>query len=451
MKSLWQAFSDKVHQPYFFALLFLSLIPLFPEYISFVLVILSAFFAYKDIKLRQHTLRVGTIGKLLMLFCAYQTLTCVISSHPIATLFVSLMWWFFLIAYLILVNTLIDKSRMKHFLLLLTAVAGTVGLIAFIQYQINQATGQNTGNLWRWLDKLIYPHLPIGIVELNYGSLRVYATYENPNVLAKYLVVVAPFVAAYNFIEKRTLYKLFSRVCLIFTFVGVIYSFSRGGYLAMILMGIALIVIHCRKKFLSILFYAVATLLLLPKEVMRRLFSIKSGINSSQSILEALSSSLNLSDIISNSDAEFAVGERWQIWFHSLDQIKERLFFGYGAGTQPTYEMFHALGIKAAHAHNIVLQLLLEGGIIALLLLGTIGFKVFKDGLMLLLSKHEEAFWIGFGTCGFALMFLIHGMVDYPFSTPKLVINFILILALVEQGYRLYPHKQRRCPKATKN
>ena len=92
----------------------------------------------------------------------------------------------------------------------------------------------------------------------------------------------------------------------------------------------------------------------------------------------------------------------------------------------------------------MVLQVLLEGGIIALILLGALGFKVIKDGVVLMLNKNEESFWMGFAICGFAVMFLIHGMVDYPFSTPKLVVHFITTLALVRQGYHLFPHKKRK-------
>ena len=92
----------------------------------------------------------------------------------------------------------------------------------------------------------------------------------------------------------------------------------------------------------------------------------------------------------------------------------------------------------------MVLQLLLEGGIIALILMGAIGFKVIKDGIMLMLNKQPESFWMGFGACGFAVLFLVHGMVDYPFSTPKQVAIFILLLGVVEQCYRLYPHKKKR-------
>lgn len=398
-------------KPYFLALFFIALIPLLPEYLAFVSVIAASVCAYRDIKQTHRPLRIGGVGKLLLLFCAYQTLTCLISSHPIHSLFVSLMWWFFFIGYLILVNVIIDKKKMRHFLYMLTIVAGIVGAIAFVQYQINVLTGTNTDSIWRWLDKIIYPLIKFGIVELPYG-VRAYSTFSNPNLMAKYLVLVTPFVVAYNFTEERKKQKIIARIALVFAYIGVIYSFSRGGYLAMILLGISLVIIHLRKKYLSILLYTATTLLLLPNAVVERLSAMNK------------------------------VGERELIWQHSIERIFASPFFGYGAGTQPTYEFLHELNIKAAHAHNIVLQLLLEGGIIALLLMGSIGVKVIKDGIVLLITKNHEAFWMGFGILGFAIMFLVHGMVDNPFSTPKLVVNFITLLGIVEQGYRLYITKR---------
>lgn len=416
MKSALALLKESFAQPYFCALFFIALIPLVPEYIAFVCIFPAAFFAYKDLNSNPRTFRFGAIGKLLLLFCGYQTLSCIISSHPIHTLFVSLMWWFFLIGYVVLVNVITTKRKMRVFLFLITVVAGTVGAIAFIQYQINQITESNTDSLWRWLDKIIYPLFDFGIVELPYG-VRAYATFSNPNIMAKYLVLVAPFVAAYNFIEHKRAYKIIGRISLVFTFAGVIYSFSRGGYLALIVMGIALVIIHFRKKFLSILLYTATTLLLLPTAVLDRLSAINQ------------------------------VGERQLIWQHSVEQILASPFFGYGAGTQYTYELLHDLNIRAAHAHNIILQILLEGGIIALILIGVVGFKVIKDGIVLMLNKYEEAFWMGFAICGFAVMFLIHGMVDYPFSTPKLVVHFITLLALIEQGYHLFNRKHRNTSK----
>ena len=413
MKKALTLFKNSFAQPYFCALFFIAILPLVPEYIAFVCIIPAALFAYKDLKQNPRPLRFGAIGKLLSLFCAYQTLSTLISSHPLHTLFVSLMWWFFLIGYVVLVNMINSKRKMRIFLFMITVAAGVVGAIAFIQYQINQMTNSNTDSVWRWLDKIIYPLIDFGIVELPYG-VRAYSTFSNPNIMAKYLVMVAPFAASYNFMEHRKPFKIIGRLCLVFIFAGVIYSFSRGGYLAMILLGIALVIIHFRKKFLSILLYTATTLLLLPTAVLDRLSAINQ------------------------------VGERQLIWQHSIARILESPFFGYGAGTQPTYEFLHQLNIRAAHAHNVVLQVLLEGGIIALILLGALGFKVIKDGVVLMLNKNEESFWIGFAICGFAVMFVTHGMVDYPFSTPKLVVHFITTLALVRQGYHLFPHKKRK-------
>ncbi len=69
--------------------------------------------------------------------------------------------------------------------------------------------------------------------------------------------------------------------------------------------------------------------------------------------------------------------------------------------------------------------------------MGAIGFKAVKNGLSLLLSGDRNAFWCGFGIVGLVAGFLIHGMVDYPFSTPKLVFTFFTVLALAEQCYCL--------------
>lgn len=397
-------------QPWFWALIFIAVLPLLSEFLVFLSVIASAVFTIIELRQNHRQLRLGAIGKLLMIFCLYQTLTCILSDNPFHTLFISLMWWFFFGGYVVLANIITDQRKFRILLFMMTLVAGIVGAIAMIQYQINTLTNSNTYGIWRWLDKIIFPFFKdFGIVneELMYNQ-RAYSTFNNPNLMAKYLVLAAPFVAAYNFMETRKPYKVLGRICLILTYVGVIFSFSRGGYLALIVMGVALAIIHLRKKPLSILMYGAITLFLIPDSVVQRL------------------------------SAMGKIGERELIWQHSLTKIVESPIFGYGGGTQFTYELFHGHNIIAAHAHNVVLQLLLEGGIIALLIMGAIGTKIIKDGIVLMISHREDAFWVGFGILAFAVLFLIHGMVDYPFSTPKLVVNFITLLAVIDRGYHLY-------------
>lgn len=449
---MWIKLKLELKQPYFCALLLLAIIPFFPEYISFFLVIGAALLARKAMRLDQQKMRLGFIGKLLIAFCVYQTLTCIISTHPFQSFAVALMWWFFLMAYLIVVNLLTDTHRTDRFLMCITATAGLIGLIACVQYRINFFLDGNIGSIWTWLDNIVFQLVPFDIFHLNY-SLRAYSTFPNPNMLAQYLVMAAPFVACYNFMEQRSNHmRLFSRICLFLTFAGVMFSFSRGGYIALILLAVALVLLNIRHRFAQVSLYIVSTLLFLPEEVVNRLFTIKKGISNSSTIADNLAAAANpngstlfpsytTSEIINNAGAETAVGERWEIWMEALNRIFDRPLFGYGAGTQPTFAIYENIGIKAPHAHNIVLQLLLEGGIIALILMCLIGFKAVKNGIVMMRNGYNSSFWIGFSLVAFATCFLSHGMVDYPLMVPRLVCFFIITLGFAEQALQIYPSK----------
>lgn len=437
--------------PYLRALLLLALIPLFPEYVSFLLAIAAFFFARQDMRQRNHKLKLGTIGKWLLLFCGYMTVTCFFSTHPFQSAAVAAMWWFFFGVFILITNLLTDEDRTDTFLLCITGVAGIIGLIACIQYRLNFFIEDNHGSIWAWLDELVFPLIPFNMTLQEY-EIRAYASFANPNMLAQYLVMVAPFVACFNFIERRPELRLFSRISLFLTFAGILFSFSRGGYIALLVLAIALIIINIRHRFAAVSLYVVSAVLFLPEEVITRLFSIRTGITSSSNIAGSVIGSattpspdmapppsVTTSDIINNAGAEFAISERWEIWFESIKRILERPFFGYGAGTEPTATMFENIGVDAPHAHNILLQLLLEGGIFALIFMCIIGFRVVKNGWSLIRHGYSSTFWMGFAVLGFAIGFILHGMVDYPLTTPRLICCFVTALAISERSVSVYP------------
>lgn len=438
-----QQFRVDLQQPWQRALVLIALVPLFPEYISFFLVIGAAIFAYKDLRQNPRHIRIDLIGKLLLGYSCYMTLTCLYSTQPLHSLAIAAMWLFFFVVYLIVSNMLTDTDRFDGFLLCITAIAGAVGIIACVQYRLNFFLDSNTGSVWGWLDKIVFDLVPFEITQLHY-ALRAYSTFPNPNMLAQYLVMAAPFVACFNFCERRHDLRFFSRICLFLTFAGILFSFSRGGYVALLLLCIGLVLLNLRHRFATVSLYVVSVLLFLPEEVVNRLVTIRKGVSSSSTIANnAINSTVapevnTTTDIINSAGAEIAISERWRIWLDSLGNIWERPLFGYGAGTQTTWTLFEEADISAVHAHNIVLQILLEGGIIALIIMALIGFKVIKNGIELMRDGYNNSFWIGFAVIGFAICFLVHGMVDYPLATPRLVCIFITLLALCERSIYLY-------------
>ena len=449
MKHNFKEFAIDLKLPYLRSLLLISMIPLFPEYISFLLAIPAFIFAWQDIRSRKAKIQIGTIGRLLLAYCAYMTATCFFSTHPFQSCAVAAMWWFFFLVYVTLVNILTDEDRTDAFLMCITAVAGIIGLIACIQYRLNFFIDSNFGSVWSWLDELVFPLVPFNLSVSEY-LIRAYSTFPNPNMLAQYLVMMAPFVACFNFITRRNRLRLFSRICLFLTFAGILFSFSRGGYIALLVLAVALIIINVRHRFAAVTLYVVSALLFLPEEVLTRLISVKTGITESSEIAETVIGSVDTTiiqetttEIITSTGTDYAINQRWEIWFEAIERIFERPFFGYGVGTEPTSAMMARIGINAPHAHNIVLQLLLEGGIFALILMCLIGFRALKNGILLLRRGYNSSFWIGFAVLFFVIGFILHGMVDYPLTTPCLIATFVTALAISERSIHLHPSKEQ--------
>lgn len=411
MKAKFQQILSDLRQPYLRSFLLIALVPLFPEYISFLLVIGALLFAFQDKKQNKSTWRLGFIGLGLLAYCAYMTFTCLISTQPLQSVLVAAMWWFFFFVFILVKNLLTSEERMHAFFICITGVAGIIGLITCIQYAINLAVGTNTGSVWDFLDKPIFALVPFNLtINLDYGT-RAYSTFANPNMTAQYLVMVIPLIVGFSFIQKQKFMQWFARISLILACAGVILTFSRGAYLALAVLALALLILNIRKHYKAILFYGAIALLLMPKQVFQRLTS-------------------------------FDGGERTEIWTESVIRFLDNPLFGYGVGTDTTAAMFERIGIYAPHAHNLVLQILLEGGILALFIMLFVGFITTHNGTKLLRSGNKAAFWLGFGVLGFVCTFCVHGLVDYALTVPRLICVFVTLLGIAEQIPYIYGLRQ---------
>ena len=457
MSTNLRQFRADLTQPWLQAFMLIAAIPLLPEYVSFVLAIPAVLLAWKDIRQNGRRVRVGTLGKLLLVYIGYMFITTLYSDNFMHSLATVGMWAFFFLVYLMVANLLTDADRCDSLLLCITAVAGVVGLIACCQYRVGYFTESNPIEFWGWLDKIVYEYLPIRIENPAY-VLRSCSTFNNPNILAEYLMTAAPFVVYFNFCEQRKGIRIFCRVCLLLTLCGVLFSFSRGGYMALIVLCVALFALNVRRRFAAVTTYLVSAFILVPDEVVKRLISIIPGLKLGGKVIDSVTGTPSIggatgsldsisgtvttpAEIINNSTADMAINDRFRIWFECLEEIAERPLFGYGAGIQNTWDMLVENGIPTVHAHNFILQTMMEGGLIALAVMGVLGFVVIRTGVRLMRNGRTRAFWMGFAVLMFSAAFILHGLVDYPLLTPKLIANFMMILAIIERSSALYADK----------
>ncbi|MBR2338153.1 MAG: O-antigen ligase family protein [Clostridia bacterium] len=393
------------------ALVLLTVIPLLPEYCAPVLAMGSLVAACRDARLRRDALRIGTIGKLLLLYIAYMAVGMLYSAHPLNSASTVLMWLVMFAGYLTVTTVVFNRRRLEIALLLLSLVAGMVGFIACCQYILRDLLGVPLPNqLWFSLDSLVYRYFPLNI-NLMLGEHRAAATFNNPNVLGEFLVMVLPLTIYYGFGGRRTTLHLIGRACVLLSLMGIAVSFSRGAYLALLSMLLLIIVTNLR-RITPLILSLVAAASLVPEVVISRFLAI-------------------------GNSTDVSISERFVAWDVTVQAIIQQPFVGLGPGVSNLWELLQNAGSSAPHSHNLILQVLVEGGFVALFLLALVATRLLQSSVELM-GHSPKTHFLGVSFMIFGVAFVVYGMVDYPFLCPKLIGTFLMILGFAESCFSLY-------------
>ncbi len=391
--------------PFLLSLLCVTAMPLFPEYGAPCLAIAGLFFAYLDARSRGKGICIGTLGRLLLLYIAFMAVGILYSDHRGNSFATLLMWVTMFCDYLILTTILYNRQRLRIALYTLAIATGIVGLIACVEYLLRDIMGFSSlpNQLWYKFDRFFYRHFPMN-VDLTMGDNRAASTFNNPNILAEYLVMTIPLVGYVGFNGRRTPARLTARVFMLTAIFGAIVSFSRGAYIALLSMLLLIIFTHMRKitPFMMCLIAAVS---LIPEAVISRFLTIGTG--------------------------DGSIFERFAAWEVAVQAIIQHPLFGMGPGISNFWEYLVRMGVDIPHAHNLILQILVEGGFVALFLMCLVATRLLQDSLSLI-QRSESGTAIGITFLIFAVAFVVHGMVDYPFLSPKLVGTFCLVLGFFD-------------------
>lgn len=251
-----------LRQPWLLCVLLIAVIPIFPEYICPLLAAGALIAAHFDAKARRRDLVVGGIGKLLLIYIAYMAVTIIFSDNPFNSVSTVLMWIAAFAAYVSLATVLSNRHRFDTALFCITLIAGVVGFIACMQYVLRAWFDVNVSMyFWQWIDLAIYRYFPMPLL-LDLHELRRPPPLTIPR-SAEYLIMVIPFASYYAFSGLRKSTRLLCRFCLLFALFGVAFSFSRGSYLALLVI-VAVFCMANIRKWSIILLGGVSILALIP-------------------------------------------------------------------------------------------------------------------------------------------------------------------------------------------
>lgn len=399
----------------------LFLFPLLPEYVSPFL-LFAGFIVFKiQWSKEKRKAKVGTVGKMMMVFMCYAILSTAWSETKFSTFATAALWWGMFLIEIMIYNLARNREKIDTILRIVTGSAcvnGVIGIIQICTYMLNQRGIIGKGAvlvtpLYKSLDKFVYTKLPFVISTKTFDS-RASGTFSNPNLLATQMVIAYP-ISIYLFLNAKTKkQKLIYFIANVLISAGMSSTLTRAGCVIALLGWLFMFIVLFKRYWKSMLTIFIPTVAVIVPSILTRY-----GIIFSSNTKEAKKSS----------------AAHFQIWESLIDYIlshAKALFIGTGFGCEQTGVILKTMyNLDKPHAHNFVIEIWVELGAVGILLL----FVTFIWGCGKLLeinANNSRKFTLVFCTFTALLLYLVFGLSDFIFNSPKQMIFLFILLGLTQ-------------------
>jgi len=238
-------------------------------------------------------------------------------------------------------------------------------------------------------------------------KVRVFSTFENPNLYAEYLIMIIPLSISCFFAEKKALARIFYFVAGMLQVGALAITYSRGGFIGLVAgLGVYVILLNWKLIFAFVPAGFVG-LALAPDSIIDRIKSI-GDLNDSSNFY------------------------RYNIWTKSVEIVKEFWSTGVGLG----FNSFRAISpyyITTAnpyHAHNTYLELTIEIGLIGLCVFLLMFVQLFRMTVRMMSSLKPFNKYIAVGTFAGIVSIMVHGVAEHVLYNPKVILSFWLMVGI---------------------
>lgn len=391
-----------------------------PEYIAPLFVFFFYIPFLRHFKKTGRNAKIGNLGKAFMAYMCYMIMSGIWSGTHLFSSLIGLLWMGCFLFYIESANIINTKDKLKNAIFALNISSGVIGIIATLEFATYNLTKYVDGfnftisnPLYYQLNDWVFSLFPFEIINSQYPS-RAAATFDNPLILATFLIITTPFCAFSSVYFKHSKHRKLSRVCFAFSLLGILCTESRGAYIA-IALSIVTLLISSRKIFKKLLPFMFVLAIGIPLTIALRYKNNSSG-------NEFLASNNN----------------RLAIWRVCADLFTEHPIIGMGAGTENIHqEIIQRIGINRSHAHNLFLEIATEGGIIGVALVIAI-IVVFAKNLFKLFYLKNNAYrpYAVLYTSSI-IGFITMSLYEHTLQSPKEMMVFFLFLGFSEATLRM--------------
>ncbi len=382
--------------------IFLTIIsaPIMPTMVCACLVLLTAASYIIGLLLgREKSYKVTPSGVFIIGFLAVAFFSSVTSFNISKSVQSFALYFVFALSYFLIVNNIKTKNQWYN-LVVLYVIAGLLVAIYGI-YQNYFVTFTDTS----WVDEDMFAEI----------KTRVYSTFDNPNVLGQYLVMVIPVAFSLMWSEKRIWAKAFYLGVTAIMCACLIFTWSRAAWIGIIL-AIGFYMVMKDRRWSSLL---VVALLIMP-------FILP------ESILSRITSLGNMKDS--------STAYRFSVWLSSLRMAGDYWLSGIGLGAGAFERVYQKYALNGAgfalHAHNFYIQLVVEMGVLGIVLFAMLIISSYRKIISIKEKKsvnHNVALAMG----GAILGYLFQGVAENLWYNYRMILLFFIYLGILNSGANL--------------
>jgi len=246
-----------------------------------------------------------------------------------------------------------------------------------------------------WLDK-----------EFASNVTRVYSAFGNPNVYGEYLVLVLPIIFALFHTTKNKVLKAFYLLVFALGAGNVFMTYSRGSMLSFSIAMFVLVVLKAHVYFPALIAMGLVGSAMLPETIIRRILSVFSGGDTSTSY-------------------------RKSIYQASVNMLGDYFITGTGLGQfKELYKVYSLSAAKSFHAHNTLLMIFIEEGILGII--SFIGMMIAwaRDIFTTIKYKDDRFSFIAVSILSGIVGCSAQGMVDHIWHNYDIMLMYFILLGL---------------------
>jgi O-antigen ligase len=427
---------------FIFAMATLFFAPLLPEYIGpLFTVILAIAVLISLLKHNKSALIPDKYGIINAVYIAYGLISVLYSKNPLSSLGFVAIYAFMFLGQLSISSIATTKRRLLyllHMILFSGAVVSLIGILQFVTrtlYYKGIIPFAMPSTFYGNADRIVYDFFSGMGLSIKYSTFmfRASGTFSNPNIYVGFLLVCFPIGTYYMLRAKKRKMKILYIACVILTLGGIAVSQSRSAIIS-VALSVIFIVLGNRKHMRKLLI-VLAGLVGISSMVVLRMLKTDTGKKQFNATFFGHPFTLNVN---ASTHTHLTL---YQTVITQLTSNIPAFFFGLGFGTENTFEFFKEHGINQPHAHNIILQLWLEGGLVGITLFILSIAIIFYD-LIKVMRMSPESRYVSVVVMASFVGFFSFCIFDYILFDPKIVQIFYFLCGLAAATIRLYSKKE---------